>query len=668
MKTQYDKDILEKIALAVRSLSIDAVEAAGCGHPGLPLGCAEIGAALYGHVMTYNPANPNWINRDRFVLSAGHGSMLLYSLLHLSGYDVSLAEVRNFRQLHSKTPGHPEYRETPGVETTTGPLGQGFATAVGMALGQKITAARLGPEGARLLDGHVYVLASDGCIMEGVTSEASSLAGHLQLDNLIVIYDSNDVCLDGDTKECFSEDTALRYQAYGWHVQTIDGHDMDAVVSSLQKAQETKGRPSLIVAKTVIGKGAPTVQGTSEVHGKALGAEEARLTKEALGIPTDQPFFIPKEVTAFFKNKQAELARTEAEWQARFKTWAVANKDKAVLFEQLKHHTLPADLDEKLRALPVKENLATRSSSSAVIQALHDLVPAVVGGSADLSCSDNTMMKAGGIVKPGDFNARNIKYGVREFAMAAISSGMALYGTALPFCGTFLTFSDYMRNAVRLAALMKLPVIYQFTHDSILLGEDGPTHQPVEHLAALRAMPGLTVIRPADETEVKAAWAIALRRQAPVALILTRQKIASSGLTRYEQVQKGAYVLEAETGSSMDVCLLASGSEVGLALGVAAALKGEGYSVRVVSFPSFELFDEQPKAYRDEVLGHSAGLYCSIEAQSSFGWHKYVGRDGLTISQDSFGLSAPDKDLAEHFGFTINRILDRVKAKLEVRV
>jgi len=637
---------------------MDAVEQAGCGHPGLPLGCAEIGAYLFAKALRYNPRNPKWINRDRFILSAGHGSMLLYTLLHLSGYDVPLESLKRFRQLNSPTAGHPEYGELPGIETTTGPLGQGLATATGMALGHKIMESTFDVANEGLLDAQIYCLASDGDIMEGISSEAGSLAGHLKLDNFIVFYDSNDVCLDGPTNECLSEDTAKRYEAYGWHVQTIDGHDFDDIDKAVSQAQSTMGQPSLIIAKTTIGKGSPNLAGTSEIHGKAMGNEEVKLTKEHWGIPLDPPFYIPESVSTFFKKHRDLCQQTEDSWQARFDSWAKAHPETAKKWVQHVTKSLPENIDQIIAATEIPENVATRQSSNAVLQTLHKHIPFLIGGSGDLSCSDSTMMTQSACIRPGNFSGRNIKYGVREFSMGAINSGLALQGMILPFCGTFLMFSDYMRNAIRLASLMKLHVIYQFTHDSILLGEDGPTHQPVEHLASLRAMPNLIVIRPGDATEVKGAWAITLKQNRPVALILSRQKVQDLAETNFKSVERGGYILKKETTDPLQYCLLATGSELGLAMSVGKALEEKGLSVRVVSIPSFELFNEQPEQYRSRVLGNAKTMV-SIEAQSSFGWHRYIGREGVTISVDTFGKSAPYSDITRDFGFTTDAILQK---------
>ncbi|MFP4581340.1 MAG: transketolase [Candidatus Sumerlaeia bacterium] len=659
-----EKQILQQVAHTIRGLSADAVDRANSGHPGLPLGCAEIGAYLYGKTMRHNPDDPKWPGRDHFVLSAGHGSMLLYSCLHLSGYDLSLEDLKNFRQLESPTPGHPEYGEAPGVETTTGPLGQGLANGVGIALANKMSAAQLGA--SELLDGQVFVLAGDGCMMEGITNEAASLAGHLKLDNLTVIYDSNDICLDGPTKETFTEDTPARYKALGWHVETIDGNDLDQVEQAIEAARGRTGQPTLIEAKTVIGKYAPQSQGTSDAHGSPLGQDETKAMKKAIGFPEDELFYVPAEVSKYMSDHKCALLKGVEEWKSRFDEWAKANADKAKMWDCFINKTMPEDLDKQIRELDVKPDQAGRKGSNAVLQLLHDIVPFLVGGSADLSGSDNTMMKASGLVSSSDYSQRNIKYGVREFAMGAINTGIALQGMFLPFCGTFMTFSDYMRNAIRLAALTNVKVVYQFTHDSIFLGEDGPTHQPVEHLAALRAIPNLLVFRPADTNEVKAAWSVILREAVgPSMLALTRQglkDLEETNVPTAEGVGKGGYILKKESkDGQIDYCLMASGSEVALALDVAKELEGEGKSVRVVSMPCMEIFDRQSPEYQDSVLGEGVGQYWSIEAGVSMPWYKYIGRNGHTVCVNSFGRSAPAKEVARTFGFTKEQIVTRIK-------
>lgn len=655
------KQIFGKIANTIRVLSMDAVQKADSGHPGLPMGCAELGAYLWGCAMRYNPKDPKWLNRDHFILSAGHGSMLLYSCLHLSGYDLSLEDIKNFRQLHSKTPGHPEEADTPGVETTTGPLGQGLGNAVGQALGFKLLASKFNTDKHKIIDNKIFCLMGDGCVMEGVTSEVSSFAGHLKLDNLIVIYDANRVTLDGPLSESCSEDTKMRYQAYGWEVFEVDGNDLDAIHAVLTQVRENQDRPRLIIARTVIGKGAPNKAGTSKVHGSPLGAEEVTATKIALGLP-EEPFYIPQAVTDFFKKKLLQDVAQEDEWRRTFELWAKANPDKLREFEAMAQQKLPADLEEKLQAIQITSPIAGRKASQEVLNVLADLLPQLYGGSADLSVSDLTMLKKFPIITPGVFTGRNIKFGVREFGMATIATGMAQTRMITPFIGTFLTFSDYMRNAIRLASLMKEQVIYQFTHDSIFLGEDGPTHQPIEHLAALRAIPNLDVIRPADVNEVKMAWIAALRYDGPTALILSRQnlpELSQTNVSYANGVGRGAYIIKKETRMP-DYTLFATGSEVHLAMDAAIELEKHGKAVRVVSMPCWEIFERQPPEYKAGIVGGNLGRRVSIEAGVEQGWHKYIGFDGIAICMEGFGASAPYKELAKEFGFTVESILDRL--------
>lgn len=668
MNTQQKKELdselkqtLAKIALAIRVLSMDAVQKADSGHPGLPLGCAEIGAYLWGCALRYNPKDPNWFNRDRFILSAGHGSMLLYSCLHLSGYDVSLEDIKHFRQLHSKTPGHPESLDTPGVETTTGPLGQGFGNAVGQALGMKLLAARFNTEKHKIVDNKIFVLMGDGCMMEGITSETSALAGHLRLNNLIAIYDSNHVTLDGPLSESSSENTKMRYQSYGWEVLEVDGNDLEAVHNVVDQAKSKQDRPRLIIATTIIGKGSPNKAGTFKVHGSPLGPEEVRATKLALGA-SEEPFFVPLSVYDFFKKKLVQDAARQDEWKHGFELWGRENPEKQKEFEAMSKHFLPADLENKLSALSIISPIAGRKAAQDTANFLVDLLPQLYGGSADLSVSDLTMMKKYPVVVPGVFKGRNIKFGVREFGMAATATGMSQTGLITPFIGTFLTFSDYMRNAIRLAALMKVHVIYQFTHDSIFLGEDGPTHQPVEHFAALRAIPQLNVFRPADANEVKMSWLGALRTVGPAALILSRQNLPELEHTKVsyaEGVGRGAYIIKKETRKP-DYMLVATGSEVHLALDVAVALEKLGKAVRVISMPCWELFEEQNSEYKNSIFGGELGKRVSIEAGVELGWHKYIGMDGFAICMEGFGASAPASDLAKEFGFTVESILERI--------
>lgn len=658
------KQTLEKVANTIRQLSMEAVQKADSGHPGLPMGCAEIGAYLYGYAMIYNPKDPKWFNRDRFILSAGHGSMLLYSCLHLSGYKLSLDDIKNFRQLHSITPGHPESFETEGVETTTGPLGQGAANAVGQALGLKLLAERFNTEKHAIINNKVFCLVSDGDIMEGVCSEASSLAGHLKIDNLIFIYDANNITLDGNLDESCSEDTKLRYKAYGWDVYEVDGNDLDALHGAIMHVREHQEKPTMIVAHTIIGKGSPNKAGTSKAHGSPLGPDEVKASKQFLGLP-EEPFFIPQAVKTFFEKKLETDALREKDWQQLFKNWAEENPDKLREFKAMHEQLIPDDLEKKLNQLEIKAPIAGRKASQEVLNLLADLLPQLIGGSADLSVSDLTMMKKYPVIAPGVFVGRNIKFGIREFGMAAIATGLYQTGMFTPFVGTFLTFSDYMRNAIRLAALQMAHVVYQFTHDSIFLGEDGPTHQPIEHLAALRAILQLQVIRPADSNEVKMAWIAALKYKGPTAIILSRQNLPDLTVTKVpyaEGVGRGAYIVKKENTATPDYTLLATGSELSLAMDVAAALEKQGKAVRVVSMPCWELFDKQSSDYKKKVLGGNLGLRVSIEAAAEFGWHKYIGMDGLAICMERYGASAPQSALAKEFGFTVDAILERIRS------
>ncbi len=655
------KKILQEIANTIRGLSIDAVEKANSGHPGMPLGCAEIAAYLYGYGKKHNPKHPSWLGRDRFVLSGGHGSMLLYSSLHLAGFNLDLEQLKQFRQLHSHTPGHPERQETEGVETTTGPLGQGTGNAVGKALGLKMLADRLNTREDKIIDSKVFALMTDGCMMEGATSEVSAIAGHLRLDNLIVIYDSNQITLDGSLEQSSSEDTKKRYEAYGWEVLEIDGNDLDAIHGAISSVREKQTRPVLIIAKTIIGKGSPNKAGTHKVHGSPLGPEEAKATKEALGIP-QTPFYVPQSVKEYFVEKLKKDAEREQQWNQKVDEWAKANPERYQLFQDLKKRALPDDLEQILRNLEIKSPISGRKASHAVIQKLAELFPYLIGGSADLSGSDMTMIEDSDLLAPGKFSGRNIKFGVREFGMATIATGLTQSGMFTPFIGTFLTFSDYMRNAIRLCALMEERVIYHFTHDSIFLGEDGPTHQPVEHYASLRAMPNLQFIRPADANEVKMAWIAALKYHGPTAFSLSRQNLPTLPETdvSYEDgMGRGAYIIRKEEGTP-DFTLVATGSEVSLALNVANELQKLGKQVRVISMPCWEIFEKQGVEYRDEIFGGDLGQRVSIEAGVDLGWHKYVGREGITICVDRFGASAPASRLAEEYGFTVESILERL--------
>lgn len=656
------KQSLENIATTIRGLSMDAVQKADSGHPGMPMGFAEIGAYLWGQLMNFNPKNPHWINRDRLILSAGHGSMWLYSGLFLSGYNLTLEDLKNFRQLHSCTPGHPESFETEGVETTSGPLGQGFGNAVGQALGFKLLAAKFNTDKHPIFDNKIYCVASDGDLMEGISAEASSFAGHLQLDNLIVIYDSNNICLDGPLDESFSDDTRKRYEAYHWEVLEMNGNDIEDVARTLEKARHHQTKPLLVIAHTVIGKGSPNKAGSSKAHGSPLGPDEIIASKKELGIPLDPPFYVPQAVTDFFQKKNQDDQKKEREWQSKFENWAKENPALFHEYEIMLHQKLPQDLEEKIKKVEIKAPVAGRKASQDVIAVLADLLPQLMGGSADLSGSDLTMMKKYGVVAPKNFKGRNIKFGVREFSMATMATGLSQTGFILPFVGTFLTFSDYMRNAIRLASMMKQHVIYQFTHDSIFLGEDGPTHQPVEHYAALRAIPHLHVIRPGDANEVKMAWVAALNYQGPTAILLSRQNLPNlteTDVSYSDGVGRGAYVIKKEK-SKPDYTLVATGSELHLALDVAKELEKMGKDVRVISMPCWEIFEEQDAEYKEEIFGGELGQRVSIEAGVDQGWYKYIGRCGIAICMERFGASAPAAALAKEFGFTVEAILERI--------
>jgi len=658
---QETQKTFSKIANAIRQLSMDAVQKANSGHPGLPLGCAEIGAYLYGYALQHNPKNSKWVGRDRLVLSAGHGSMWLYSCLHLAGFDLSIDEIKNFRQLHSKTPGHPEYGETDGVEATTGPLGQGTGNAVGMALGLKLLGKKFNTEEHVLFDNKVFCLCSDGDMMEGISHEVGALAGHLKLNNLIFIYDANHICLDGPLSECASEDVMARFKAYGWEVHEVDPYNFEQLHQTISQARENQTKPVFILAHTIIGKGSPHKENTHKAHGAPLGPEEVAATKLALNLPEDA-FYVPKSIYTFFENKLAEDKKREEKWQEIFRLWAKTNPQLKEQYDQMLAHQLPEDLEQKLWDLEIEGAVAGRKASQTTLNLLGELLPDLYGGSADLSCSDLTMLKNFPIVTPGHFEGRNIKYGVREFGMSTIANGLALTQMIIPYIGTFLTFSDYMRNAIRLASLSKLHVIYQFTHDSIFLGEDGPTHQPVEHYAALRAIPNLHVIRPADTNEVKMAWLAALTYKCPTAILLSRQSLPPLEQTKVpfkEGVGRGGYIVKKEK-QKPDYTLFATGSELNLALGVAEELVKRGKDVRVVSMPCWEIFEQQEEAYRTSITKGDLGTRVSIEAGVDLGWHKYIGSEGIAICLESFGASAPASALTEEYGFAIDPILERI--------
>jgi transketolase len=656
-------DSLPQLAInTIRLLSVDAVQKANSGHPGLPMGSAPMAYVLWQRHLRHSPKNPLWPNRDRFVLSAGHGSMLLYSMLHLTGYDLSIDELKAFRQWGSRTPGHPETHATPGVEATTGPLGQGAANSVGMAMAERFLAGRYNRPGQTIVDHTTYALLGDGDMMEGISHEAAALAGHLKLGKLTWLYDDNKISLDGPTSLHFSEDVGKRFEAYGWHVQKIEqgDTDLDGIDRALTAAKADP-RPSLVMVHTTIGCGSPHKANTSEAHGSPLGAEEVKLTKIALGSDPEKQFFVPEEARAHFLTAVDRGGQAEAAWQKSFETWAAANPGLASEWRQALRNELPADWDAAIPSFTTKDEIATRIAGGKVLAGIASKVPWFLGGDADLSCSTMTALPG-----QGDFNGqtglgRNIHYGVREHAMGAIANGMAYHGGVRSFTATFFVFSDYERPALRMAALSELPVIFVFTHDSIGVGEDGPTHQPIEHLAALRSIPHLWVIRPADAEETAQAYRVAMKRHnGPVAIILSRQKLPTLDRSKFAPVtglNKGAYVLSESAGGPPQVVLIATGSEVSLALSAQEKLVGQGIRTRVVSMPSWELFLEQTQEYRDSVLPPDVPAKISIEAGVSQGWHRWVGDRGVTIALDRFGASGPGSVLLKQFGFTADNIV-----------
>ncbi len=653
----------------IRMLAADAVQKAKSGHPGLPMGAAAMAYVLWSRFLKHNPANPKWPDRDRFVLSAGHGSMLLYALLHLTGYDLTLEDIQHFRQWESRTPGHPEVGLTPGVETTTGPLGQGFANGVGMAVAERHLAAQFNRPGHTIVDHYTYAIVSDGDLMEGVASEAASLAGHLKLGRLIYLYDDNHISIDGSTSLAFTEDVGRRFEAYGWHVQRVtDGNDLAAVEAAIRAAQAEASRPSLILCRTHIGYGSPNKQDSNKAHGEPLGEDEVQLTKQNLGWPLEPAFLIPEEMRQEFRKALERGKAWEADWQRRFQASAEAFPDEAARWEQYLSGTLPQGWDAGLPTFaPGEPAMATRAASGKVLQALFQKVTNLLGGSADLAPSNNTYVPGVPEFQAGSYEGRNFRFGVREHAMASISNGMALHGGLRPYTGTFLIFSDYMRPALRLAALMQVPVVFIFTHDSIGLGEDGPTHQPIEHLMALRAIPGLTVIRPADANETVEAWRVALMHHGPTCLILTRQNVPvldRSAVQTGGGVERGAYILADPPGGKAQVILIATGSEVPVALGAKKLLAEHGVAARVVSMPSWEIFDRQPPAYRAGVLPPEIAGRVAVEAGSPLGWYKYVGTTGDVVGMTRFGASAPGKVNFEKFGFTPENVAARAMALL----
>ena len=658
-------DKARRCADAIRIISAEAVDRANSGHPGLPMGAADCAVALWGNFLNINPDDPRWPNRDRFILSAGHGSMLLYSLLHLFGFDLSMEEIKNFRQWGSKTPGHPEFGHTVGVEVTTGPLGQGLANGVGMAIASRMAAERFNTSDFKPINHHIYALCGDGCLQEGISYEAAALAGHLKLGNLIYIYDSNSITIEGKTDLAWSEDVEGRFIASGWHVQKVDGHNNDEIVTAIAAAKAEAGKPSIIIATTIIAYGSPAKQGSSGAHGSPLGTDEIAATRANLGWDA-APFEVPDDVRATCQQRVDELKLRHASWLRGFDSWHAANPEKAKLWDEMWNKHLPANLTEELLAAVAGKDGATRALSGTVLQKVAALVPSVVGGSADLSPSNNSDIKGSPSVQAESFAGRNLHFGVREHAMGAVINGMALYGCFIPYGATFLVFADYCRPAVRLSALMGQQAIYIFTHDSFFVGEDGPTHQPIEHVASLRLIPGLQVIRPADGVETALAWQAALQYHGPTALILTRQKLPvidrAASFTPADAL-KGGYVVSSPAASPT-VVIMASGSEVHVAVDVAVSLTSQGIHARIVSIPCLETFLAQPAEYRSQVL--PAGIpRVAFEAGRSMSWGSLIGCDGLFIGIEHFGASAPDKVLAEQFGFTAPQVADKIAAFLK---
>ncbi|MEW5818765.1 MAG: transketolase [Cyanobacteriota bacterium] len=651
----------------IRTLSMDAVQKAKSGHPGTPMGLAPVAYILWSRFLKHNPHNPEWINRDRFILSAGHASMLLYSLLYLTGYKVFLDDLKNFRQLDSTTPGHPEVDLTPGVETTTGPLGQGFANGIGMAIAQKYIAANFNKPDVNLIDYKIYGIVSDGDLMEGVSSEAASLAGHLKLGNIIYIYDNNSVTIEGSTNLSISENILKRFEAYGWHVLSVeDGNDLESVYNAIDQAQNEIDKPSLVSIKTVIGYGSPNKQGTSKCHGSPLGEEEVILAKNSLGwIKPDEKFYVPQEALDNIINSLIKGKSEEDKWIKKYQEYKDKYPEEYKAFEIFINKNIPDNLLASMPEFKPGEQMSTRVASGIILNALANNLPALIGGSADLAPSNNTFLTNYSSFQQNNYAGRNIHFGVREFAMSAICTGMALSNCLIPYCATFMVFSDYMRNAIRMAALMKKQVIYIFTHDSIALGEDGATHQPIEHLAALRSIPDLIVIRPSDAEEVKYAYKVALESTTnPTALILSRQKlpvIDRNNFNSASNLENGAYIISDSSKESPDIIVMASGSEVSLILEAQKALLNNNIDARIVAFPSWELFEKQSDSYKESVLPVSIKKRLVVETGCQQGWEKYIGLEGSSITINHFGKSAPGYVLLEKFGFTVQNIVEKAK-------
>ena len=649
------KAIVKKAINTVRLLSADGVQKANSGHPGMPMGSADYAFTLWSRFLRFDPQRPDWIGRDRFVLSAGHGSMLLYSLLHLFGYDVTIEDLKQFRQLGSKTPGHPEYGHTPGVEVTTGPLASGLASAVGMAIGLKQLVARIGAPQELFKNQKVYVVSGDGCIMEGTSHEACSLAGHLKLDNLILFYDSNKITIEGSTSLAMSEDVGTRFEAYGWNVLKINGQCPRQIEAAVTLAQSCKDKPTIIIGETTIGFGSPHLAGTAKSHGAPLGEDELKATKAALGFDPEQSFVVPEDVRGFLSDRIAEKKADAAEWDAQFDAWKSSSPDGAALLEAILRKEIPADLEARLLAAVPEKDVATRASSGAMIQVVAKAVPAVVGGSADLAPSNNTYMKEMGDFTAEDRAGRNFHFGVRELGMGLVCNGLALT-YAIPFSATFMVFSDYMKPAIRLAAIQKLHQVYVFTHDSYAVGEDGATHEPIEQLAMFRSLPGVTLLRPAESHEVALAWAYAVRADHPVILSLTRQALPNlpAEVVARMDVAKGAYVVSSD--EDFEAILIGSGSELAACVKAAEALRAQGRKLRVVSMPSWDLFEAQGAEYKESVLPKACRKRVAVEAACTMGWSKYVGDEGMVIGLDHFGESAPYKALADKYGFTPEKV------------
>lgn len=649
------KAIVKKAINTVRLLSADGVQKANSGHPGMPMGSADYAFTLWSKFLRFDPQRPDWIGRDRFVLSAGHGSMLLYSLLHLFGYDVTIEDLKQFRQLGSKTPGHPEYGHTPGVEVTTGPLASGLASAVGMAIGLKQLVARIGAPQELFKNQKVYVVSGDGCIMEGTSHEACSLAGHLKLDNLILFYDSNKITIEGSTSLAMSEDVGARFEAYGWNVLKINGQCPRQIEAAVTLAQSCKDKPTVIIGETTIGFGSPHLAGTAKSHGAPLGEDELKATKAALGFDPEQSFVVPEDVRGFLSDRIAEKKADAAEWDAQFDAWKSSSPDGAALLEAILRKEIPADLEARLLAAVPEKDVATRASSGAMIQVVAKAVPAVVGGSADLAPSNNTYMKEMGDFTAEDRAGRNFHFGVRELGMGLVCNGLALT-YAIPFSATFMVFSDYMKPAIRLAAIQKLHQVYVFTHDSYAVGEDGATHEPIEQLAMFRSLPGVTLLRPAESHEVALAWAYAVRADHPVILSLTRQALPNlpAEVVARMDVAKGAYVVSSD--EDFEAILIGSGSELAACVKAAEALRAQGRKLRVVSMPSWDLFEAQGAEYKESVLPKACRKRVAVEAACTMGWSKYVGDEGMVIGLDHFGESAPYKALADKYGFTPEKV------------